>query len=300
MEFIQEDLDEQEGRYPCAFRLQDFRFPVGFVINMKDLKLTTRIHETTKWYEGLVGACLDTSYQELNTHEKITVARAHRNVKLTLEECMLPTRKCPPLPTNFSSLLAFVTRVQMLWAHLFGPDHPALTLHINRLHEHLQKDRPGYRYQHGWARKKAGTIVFYLKLIEQAYLSRYLQAKDFQQRPIPWPTMEPIVTDIPFLLTADPLRDYWDRPPILKETSTSIIQGNQSEASHQAGLDMNEHNAFDGDTSEVAIAGITKEVTEEDRPMTHTAGDHNKSARNKSYKKKPARRTSSSKRSRFH
>jgi hypothetical protein len=139
---MQADLAALEGRRPFAFKPGDFAFPATFARNMCHLKLTTRPRDKP-WYDGLVGACLTSSPHEIQQLERKLEVKDDPRAHLTYERLMEADRKCPLLPHTFDALEAFVTRVQMLWAHLFGDSHPALTLYINPLVRHLNTDPVG-------------------------------------------------------------------------------------------------------------------------------------------------------------
>jgi hypothetical protein len=127
-------------------------------------------------------------------------------------------RKCPLLPHTFDALEAFVTRLQMLWAHLFGERHPALTLYINPLVRHLNTDPVGYKDFHNWTQSKAGTVIYYLKTIEQTYLGfKLMESQLAQPSLIPWPRYESLVQSVPELLRANPFQHSRDIPLLLQE-----------------------------------------------------------------------------------
>jgi hypothetical protein len=169
LDCMQADLAALEGRRPFAFKPGDFAFPATFARNMRHLKLTTRPRDKP-WHDGLVGACLTSSPHEIQQLERKLEVKDDPRAHLTCERLMEADRKCPLLPHTFDALEAFVTRLQMLWAHLFGERHPALTLYINPLVRHLNTDPVGYKDFHNWTQSKAGTVIYYLKTIEQTYL----------------------------------------------------------------------------------------------------------------------------------
>jgi hypothetical protein len=65
---------------------------------------------------------------------------------------------------------------------------------------------------------KAGTIIYYLKTIEQTYLGfKLMESQLAQPSPIPWPRYESLVQSVPELLRANPFQHSRDLPLLLQE-----------------------------------------------------------------------------------
>jgi hypothetical protein len=233
LDYLQRELAAQEGTRPFAFKRGEFAFPATFARNMRHLKLTTRLGDK-QWYDGLVGACLASSAHDIQHLERKLEVKDDSRARLTYEQLMEVDQKCPPIPHTFVQLEAFATRVQLLWAHLLGDTHPALTLYINPLVKHLNEDPEGYKDYPGWAQLKAGTVIYYLKKIEQTYLDfKLMEAQLDQPGNIPWPRFHPLVQSVPELLNTDPFKYSRDLPPLLQELPTAPHAHESPEPPHK-------------------------------------------------------------------